>query len=696
MPKMSVRRAKGQSSSKRLFTRRDFLSTSLKTGAAAFTTALLPKSQLNAIGQYNVLLIVVDDLRPLLGCYGHPEIHTPNIDALAERGTLFNRAYCQNPLCHPSRTSMLTGLRPETTGVFSNAVNFREKLPEAVTLPQHFKASGYHTQSVGKIEHNALARDDAYSWSVPSWVPPWIPFNPLFIPAWQSLDVEDNDLSDGRTAAQAVAVLAELQDTQFFLAVGFEKPHLPFYAPRKYYEHYAQVDFALPPTSMLPTDAPTIANNHLGGLRDYKDIPDQGPLSETKILELIRAYAASTSYMDAQVGRVLQQLDTLGLSENTVVFFVGDHGFHLGEHGTWRKNTLFEVALRSPMIISVPGQQPNRTDALTELVDIYPTLCDACQLSIPSQLEGLSLIPVIEEPTRPWKTAAFSQLSRAGTKGRSIRTAQYRYTEWGNSGRRGKELYDYNADPEETVNVVDLPENADLVAHLSERLRAGWQAALPDVSEQIPVPQTLPWDINNDGIINIQDLILVSKSFGPETPEHPKVDVNKDGNVDIIDLLLVAAHFGESNDSAAPSKSMPMPAEQAALVDEWLTAARFADDGSDVFQQGIATLEHLIHTTVPTETTLLPNYPNPFNPETWIPYDLTEDANVHIDIYNLKGESVRRLSVGFQTAGTYRTRSRAAYWDGRNAVGEPVASGIYFYTFQAGQFKATRQMVILK
>ena len=696
MPKTLMPQKSEHLSMKRSLTRRDFLSTSLKAGAAAFTTGLLPKRKINAQGQYNVLFITVDDLRPLLGCYEHPEIHTPNIDALAERGTLFNHAYCQNPLCHPSRTSMLTGLRPETTGVFSNAVNFREKLPEAVTLPQHFKASGYHTQSVGKIEHNALARDDAYSWSVSSWVPLWISTDPLLIPAWQSLDVEDKYLPDGRIAEQAISVLKELQHTQFFLAVGFEKPHLPFQAPKKYYELYTQQDFTLPLTSTLPTDAPAIANNRLDGLREYKDIPNEGPLSDEKILELIRAYAASTSYMDAQVGRVLQQLETLGLSQRTIIVFVGDHGFHLGEHGTWRKNTLFEVALRSPMIISVPGQQPNRTDALTELVDIYPTLCDACQLPVPLALEGLSLMPIIEQPTRPWKTAAFSQLTRSGTRGRSIRTAQYRYTEWGNSGRRGKELYDYNADPEETVNVVDLPENADLVAHLSEQLHAGWQAALPDVSEQIPVPQTSPWDINNDGIINIQDLILVSNSFGMETPEHPKVDVNKDGSVDIIDLLLVAAHFGESNNSAAPSKSMPIPAEQAALVDEWLTEARFADDGSDVFQQGIATLEHLIHTTAPTETALLPNYPNPFNPETWIPYDLAEDANVHIDIYNLKGESVRRLSVGFQTVGTYRTSARAAYWDGRNAVGEPVASGVYFYTFQAGQFKATRQMIILK
>ena len=696
MPKMSAVQASEHLSMKRPLTRRDFLSTTLKTGAAAFTTGLLPKRKINAQGQYNVLFITVDDLRPLLGCYGHPEIHTPNIDQLAQRGTLFNHAYCQNPLCHPSRTSILTGLRPETTGVLSNAVNFREKLPDAVTLPQHFKTFGYHTQSIGKIEHNALARDDAYSWSVPSWVPFWISTDPLLIPAWQSLDVEDNSLPDGKIAEQAVTVLTELQHTQFFLAVGFEKPHLPFQAPKKYYELYTQQDFTLPPTSTLPTDAPTIANNKLGGLREYKDIPDNGPLSDEKTLELIWAYAASTSYMDAQVGRVLRHLDTLGLSQNTVIVFVGDHGFHLGEHGTWRKNTLFEVALRSPLIISVPRQQPNQADVLTELVDIYPTLCETCQLPVPSQLEGLSLMPVIEQPTRPWKTAAFSQLSRAGIRGKSMRTAQYRYTEWGGNGRRGRELYDYDADPDETANIANLPENTELVAELSEQLRAGWQAALPDIQEQIRVPQTLPWDINDDGIVDIQDLIVVSNSFGVAAPEHPKVDVNKDGSVDIIDLLLIAVHFGESTNPIAPSTHPDILSEHLSFMDEWLTEARLADDGSDIFRQGIAALEHLINTTAPTETALLPNYPNPFNPETWIPYDLAQDAEVHIQIYNLKGESIRRLSLGFQAAGTYRTQSRAAYWDGRNAVGESVASGIYFYVFQAGHFKATRRMVILK
>lgn len=675
----------------RPFTRRDFLSTSLKTGAAAFTTGLLPKLRAHAQNQYNVLFIIVDDLRPMLGCYGHPEIHTPNIDVLAQRGTLFNRAYCQYPLCNASRTSILTGLRPETTGVFGNSTRFRERLPNVVTLPQYFKTFGYHTQSLGKVAHNLEMQDDTYSWSVPSQAHKTT-YYPPSLPSWRALDVEDDELDDGKTAKQASEVLMDIQNTKFFLAIGFRKPHLPFYAPKKYYQLYEGENFNFL-SSSFPSSAP---DESFGEVSSFRDVPHKRPLSEAKTLELIRAYAASTSYMDAQVGRVLDQLDALNLTKNTVVALVGDHGFHLGEHGFWGKNTLFEVSTRSPLIVSGPGQtcQGVKTDALTELVDIYPTLCDVCQLPVPSQLEGLSLMPVIEQPTRPWKTAAFSQ--KGWGTGNSIRTDRYRYTEWGKNGSRGVELYDYDNDPDGTVNIANLPENAELVTQLSEQLHAGWRGALPDIQEQILVPQTLSWDINNDGIVDIQDLILVSNSFGAEVSGNPKIDVNKDGRIDIIDLLLVAAHFGESCNTAAPSVSTLLSPEHVALVDEWLTEARLADDDSDIFQRGIATLEHLIHTKGPTETALLPNYPNPFNPETWIPYDLAQDADVHIQIYNLKGESIRRLAIGFQAAGTYRSQSRAAYWDGRNAVGEPVASGIYFYTLQADHFKTTRRMVVLK
>jgi len=703
MPKDPVRQTGKHSPTTRPFTRRDFLSTGLKAGAAAFTTGFLPKRQASAQGKYNVLFITIDDLRPLLGCYGYPEMHTPNIDALAKRGTLFNRAYCQFPVCNPSRASVLTGLRPDTVGVYDNFENFRETVPEAVTLPQHFKAHGYHTRSVGKITHGPNALLDQLSWSAPIWREFWRPIDKTMNPSWQALDVPDNELEDGRIADAAVDVLKQIKDREFFLAVGFNKPHLPFYAPSKYFDLYPPQIFSGPVDSSLPKNAPNIASNPKG-LKAYQDISKYPPFDDEKTLELIRAYAATTSYIDAQVGQVLNQLDTLDLAENTVVVLWGDHGFHLGEHGLWRKNTLFEDSVRSPLIVSVPGQTaPNtKTDALVELIDIYPTLCDACQLPTPTALEGISMIPVVEQPTGTWKTAAFSQLERgSNVHGYSIRTQRYRYTEWGQNGGRGVELYDYEADPDETVNIAGLRENAELVAYLSERLHAGWQAALPEGHHQIPVPRTLSWDINNDGIVDIRDLVLVSNSFGEDVPTHPKVDVNKDGKVNILDLLLVAGHFGESSTPASPSlvgavSNPETLKEHFDLVEQWLTKAHLANDGSLPFQEGIAALERLLDTGIPMETVLLPNYPNPFNPETWIPYDLAEDVEVEIHIYNLKGETMRQLSLGFQGAGTYRTRSRAAYWDGRNAVGEPVASGVYFYTLRTGQIKTTRQMVILK
>ncbi|RKU05506.1 hypothetical protein C6501_19835 [Candidatus Poribacteria bacterium] len=683
----------------RTFTRRGFLSTSLKAGAAAFTTGLLPNFSAKAAGQYNVLFIMVDDLRPLLGCYGHAEMHTPNIDALANRGTLFNRAYCQYPLCNPSRTSIITGLRPETTGVIDNSADFRDQLPNAVALPQRFKVHGYYTQAIGRVLHIHELQHDERAWSARSWGPRWTPIDRAKTPSWNAFDVADHELRDGQTAEKVAEVLAQIQNHPFFLSVGFYKPHLPYNAPKKYFDLYNSQTFNIHTDTTTPENAPRIAQTNWNEIRSYKDIPNGTiPISQEKILELTRAYAASVSYTDALVGRVLEQLDALNLIDNTVVALVGDHGYHLGEHGTWGKNTLFEVSTRSPLIISVPGQTypGTKTDALVELVDIYPTLCDACQLPISSELEGISLMPIIEQPTRPWKAAAFSQLKRGNINGVSIRTEQYRYTEWGTDGRHGRELYDYDTDPNETVNIANLPENKELVAQLSEQLQLGWQAALPDVSKPIPTPQALPWDINSDGIVDLQDLVLISNNFGADTPENPKVDVNRDGSVDIIDLLIVAAHFGESDNLTAPAIHVEISQKHIRFLSEWLTEARLADDGSNVFKQGIATLERLLNIAIPDKTVLLPNFPNPFNPETWIPYDLAQDTDVNISIYNLKGEIIRKLNIGYQAAGTYRTKNRAAYWDGRNSAGEFVASGVYFYSLNTGPVKAIRRMTILK
>ncbi len=663
-------------------TRRNFLNTGLKVGAAAFTTGLLPRLNARAENRYNVLFIIVDDLRPMLGCYGIDEMHTPNIDRLAEQGTLFNRAYCQYPLCNPSRASILTGLRPETTNVHNNSADYKYTVPDAMDIPQYFMGQGYNTYTIGKIKHYPATTSYAGK------------------PSWLALDVSDDELNDGINAKKTEDLLVEIRDELFFLAVGFDKPHLPFYAPQRYYDLYDEDTFNLPTTSAYPLHAPDYAENSIEWFRIYRDIPSGDvPISNEKTLELIRAYAASTSYMDAQVGRVLRQLDDLGLTEKTVIVFCGDHGFHLGEHGTWRKNTLYEIAARSPLIISVPGQRPSQTDALTELVDIYPTLCDACELPIPTQLEGLSLIPVIEAPNVSWKTGAISFLRRAGSKSYSLRTDRYRYTEWGPRGKFGHELYDYHVDPNETINVADFPEYSELLEHLRQRLRSGWKNEMPNGTKNPPIPMSIiPWDVNNDGIVDIQDLILVSNNFGTVTVplENDKIDVNKDGRVNIIDLLIIAAHLGETTITSASPRILSVLPEHVDSISDWLIEARKVDDGSEVFRDGIAKLEALFDTINPEKTVLLPNFPNPFNPETWIPYDLARDAKVDIKIYNLKGETIRELKIGFQNAGSYRSKELAAYWDGRNSTGELVASGVYFYMLSTDHIKVTRKMTIRK
>ena len=294
MHKTSTRQARKQSATQRHFTRRDFLSTGLKAGAAAFTAGILPKRCVEADSPYNVLFIAIDDLRPLLGCYGYPEIHSPHIDRLAQRGTLFNRAYCQFPVCNPSRASVLTGLRPNTVDVHDNFAYFRDTVPEAATLPQHFKAHGYHTRSVGKIAHGDAAWKDELSWSSPIWRESWKYINKTTSPSWQALDVADDDLADGRIANAAVEVLTKIKDQRFFLAVGFNKPHLPFYAPSKYFDLYTVQDFKLPVDSRLPRNAPSIASNPKG-MRAYQDISNYPPFSDEKTLELTLAYAANVS-----------------------------------------------------------------------------------------------------------------------------------------------------------------------------------------------------------------------------------------------------------------------------------------------------------------------------------------------------------------------------------------------------------------
>lgn len=506
------------------YSRRDFLTVALMGGASALATKWLPEARADS-SELNVLFLAVDDLRPELGCYGVPVIKSPNIDALAARGTVFNRAYCQQAVCSPSRTSLLTGRRPDTTKIYDLQTHFRLTIPDVVTLPQHFKEHGYHALAFSKIYHGGL--DDPRSWSVRHWRPGGPGYaraetleflqkerlrlrregrnlrttvlekdpqtgialkvrRPRYRvrgPSWEDPDVPDNALPDGKTTDKAIQVLREVKDKRFFLGIGFLKPHLPFVAPKKYYDLYPPKKLSLADNPFPPKDVPQIALTNWGELRNYSDIPKKGPLSNEKAQELIRGYYAATSYVDAQIGRILRELDRLGLRDKTAIVLWGDHGWHLGEHGLWCKHTNFEDAARSLLIASRPGQKNAgaKTDALVEFVDIYPTLCDLCGLPIPEGLEGISFTPVMDDPKRPWKKAAFSQYPRGKIMGYSMRTDRYRYTEWSSRASKATivELYDHQTDPDENVNVAGRAENKELVRELSKALHAGWRAASP-------------------------------------------------------------------------------------------------------------------------------------------------------------------------------------------------------------------------
>jgi arylsulfatase A-like enzyme len=489
--------------------------------------------------KFNVLFIAVDDLRPELGCYGFSQIKSPNIDALASQGLQFNRAYCQFALCNPSRSSLLTGLRPESIKVYDLETFVRTHVPDVVTLPQLFKNNGYEARSIGKIFHvtNGNHEDDI-SWSTHDWQSPRDdkgtpkakraaakqqlkteevaeetkknqtavdangkavakpertksgkrkvsdePFEPRanMLP-YESPDVADNKLLDGQIADKAASVMNEIKDKPFFLAVGFHKPHMPWVAPKKYWDMYQDSDIQLAAFQQLPEGAPAFASNEAGEFRSYKGIPKEGPIPEAIQREAIHSYFACISYTDAQVGKVMNALDRLGLRKNTIVILWGDHGYQLGEHGTWNKRTNWEVAARVPLMISVPGQMHagEKSDALVELVDMYPTLTQLCHLDPPASLEGKSFVPLLRKPDLPWKQAAFTTyhkpLPEMGTGfGRAMRTDRYRFVEW--SGPKSKkkvyELYDEQSDPLEKTNVADRPENAELVAKLTTQLHAG-------------------------------------------------------------------------------------------------------------------------------------------------------------------------------------------------------------------------------
>jgi len=475
-----------------------------------------------AARKLNVLFIAVDDLRPQLGCYGHSQIRSPHLDRLAGEGLRFNRAYCQQAVCAPSRASLLTGARPDTTRVYNLQTPLNTVRPDLISLPHHFKNHGYETVSLGKVYHHA--DEDPAAWSVPPWNPKgdWVGrgyLEPLSVysvrqndavlraayeralkagqsvqppqygrgPAYEAPDVPDGAYPDGKICQKALEELRRLRDRPFFLAVGFHKPHLPFNAPKKYWDLYSPQDIELPARSQWPENMPAVAGSDWGELRAYTGIPSRGPVDETTLRLLIHGYYACVSFLDALVGRLLAELDQLGLRQNTVVALWGDHGWKLGDYGAWCKHTNFELDTRAPLLVSIPGQKNAgaATNALVEFVDIYPTLAEACGLKVPEHCEGLSMLPLLENPARPWKAAAFSQYPRAKLMGYSIRTERWRYTEWierPGGAVAARELYDHSAEQAPGANLAGLAPYAGAVSELSALLDKGrgWRKVRED------------------------------------------------------------------------------------------------------------------------------------------------------------------------------------------------------------------------
>ncbi len=488
----------------------------------------------------NVLLVIFDDLRPELGCYGNEIIKTPGLDAFAEEGLTFMNAYCQAAVCAPSRASFMTGLRPDSNMVWHLGDEFRKLLPDVVTIPQYFHSNGYYTVSIGKIFHNHMP--DSVSFDEPDLRPAQyrtpemvdrdaesfyydeglneelaevrekrLAANPnAYAGGWaygravECSDAPDDAFYDGAQTDLAIETLERLKksDQPFFMAMGYFRPHLPFVAPKKYWDLYNRDSIPPAPNPFIPVNSPIMAMNSMYELTgcydmEYVKHPSVFHLSEDTAKLLKHGYYASVSYVDACFSRLMESLKDLGLDDNTIVVVLGDHGWKLGEHGSWCKQTNYEIDTRVPLIIRSPGKAANKkTAGLTELVDIYPTLCDLAGLKVPGYLQGESLVPLLDNPDKPFKEFVYSQFHRVpkvspdGQRymGYSVRSGRYRYVEWYHWNFKTKkateyearELYDHQDDPEENYNVSEDPAYAEVIAGLSDNIMAHYKSIALD------------------------------------------------------------------------------------------------------------------------------------------------------------------------------------------------------------------------
>lgn len=436
----------------------------------------------------NLLFIAVDDMRPELRCYGRQHIHSPNIDRLAQSGLLFERAYCMVPTCGASRASMMSGIRPSPQRFVNYLARADKDAPQIRTLNSQFKLNGYATVSLGKVFHHPT--DNADGWSLPAWRPRGVASYQLAEnkklsaqrnkqtgrrlrgPPFESADVADDAYADGQLANRAIAELDRLSngDEPFFLAVGFFKPHLPFVAPKKYWDLYDPSQINLPPNYHVPKNAPSESIHNSGELRAYAGIPAKGPVSDETARKLIHGYYACVSYTDAQIGKLLDALDKLNLTDNTIVVLWGDHGWNLGEHTLWCKHSCYETSMHIPLIVRAPGiAGGKRISGLTESIDIYPSLCELAGLDPPGHLQGTSFVPLLTNPELTGKTAAVGRFGNGDT----IRADRFRYTEYrrGQGNLIARMLYDHKLDPGENRNQASK-NGPDVIEMLSQQLNA--------------------------------------------------------------------------------------------------------------------------------------------------------------------------------------------------------------------------------
>jgi arylsulfatase A-like enzyme len=459
-----------------------------------------PSASRDAARRPNVLFIIADDLNTRIGPYGGPAL-TPNIDGLARSAVTFDRAYSQFPHCGPSRASFLTGTRPNTNGVMNLTTNFRARLPDIVTLPAYFRQNGYYTARVGKIFHQGVpggvgrdGLDDPQAWEErhnPSGcdmkkldqlvnLTPGMPLGAAM--TYRIDDCTDADQTDGLVADQTISLLRKAAEggKPFFIAAGFYRPHVPEIVPAAYFERYRSDGIAVPAATAK-------SGNILPAARSTT--PDDYGMSPDARRAFIRAYYAAISFMDAQVGRILQAVDQMGLADDTIVLFTSDHGYLLGEHHQWQKLSLFEESARMPLIIRVPGNRNagKHSPRTVEMLDIYPTLTDLAGLPRYARNEGVSLSPLLDKPdSDQWTKPALTQVQG----GRSVRTERYRYTEW-EGGKSGRELYDHDRDPHERVNLAANPRYAEVAALLRAMLPAGPVEPLASKSRYDPMAKCL-------------------------------------------------------------------------------------------------------------------------------------------------------------------------------------------------------------